>query len=53
MNPRKLGNYYFIKREQKELLNSYGNFYDTLELTAFPEKKISAGCCAYFFSIIK
>ena len=39
MNPRKLGNYYFIKREQKELLNSYGNFYDTLELTAFPEKK--------------
>lgn len=39
MNLRKLGNYYFIKREQKELLNSYGNFYDTLELTAFPEKK--------------
>lgn len=39
MNPRKLGNYYFIKREQKELLSSYGNFYDTLELTAFPEKK--------------
>lgn len=39
MNPRKLGSYYFIKREQKELLNSYGNFYDTLELTAFPEKK--------------
>lgn len=39
MNPRKLGNYYFIKREQKEKLSSYGNFYDTLELTAFPEKK--------------
>lgn len=38
-NPRKLGNYYFIKREQKQLLSSYGNFYDTLELTAFPEKK--------------
>lgn len=39
ISPRKLGNYYFIKREQKELLSSYGNFYDTLELTAFPEKK--------------
>ncbi|MGX7420346.1 hypothetical protein ACWOFR_16260 [Carnobacterium gallinarum] len=36
INPRKIGNYYFIKHEQKDKLNSYGNFYDTLDMSEIP-----------------
>lgn len=38
INPRKIGNYYFIKHEQKDKLISYGNFYDTLGITGIPGK---------------